>query len=243
MNTYLDLLDSSTIFELLVRLHYQDLIAICKIYCSLYKITTTSFFQEEWKTYNIRTVTWQKDESTYISMELDRTNLRHGTYREYIENGIVLLETNYIQDYKHGSEVKWNNDEENKLRSVESFRNGQLHGKCIYYGEDGNIQELSYVNGISDGVHRDIMADGMIKISQTKGGIPHGKWIQFHSNGVIAHVTYYGRPEYTATSWFDNARKQREFTYANNTMHGYYRTWDINGELELDLRYNNGQTY
>ena len=240
---YLDLLDSSTIFEILVRLHYNTRARpiYAKIFGSLYKITTTSYFQEVWKKYNIRRVTWQQDESTYISMELDRNDLRHGIYRVYTVTGIVLAETNYIQDVKNGCEVKWNNN--GTLKSVETYVGDILHGKCIYYGEDGNIQEISYVHGVSNGVHRDIMEDGMIKISQTKNGIPHGKWIQFHSNGVIAHVTYYGRPEYTSTSWFDNGRKQREYTYRHNKPHGYHRQWNINGELELDLRYNNGQPY
>ena len=53
MNTYFPLLDWSSLFELLVRLHYEDLINLCKVRNYLYRITCTPHFQAEWKKYNI----------------------------------------------------------------------------------------------------------------------------------------------------------------------------------------------
>jgi hypothetical protein len=86
------LLDKSSLFALLVRMHYPDLVNLCKVQNYLYEITTTPWFQQEWKKYNIKMIVEEKDSELRHS-ECDRLGNWHG------------LTTIYGYDYERTSDI------------------------------------------------------------------------------------------------------------------------------------------
>lgn len=150
MNTYLSLLDRSSIFELLLRLHYPDLIAVCKSHNYLYKITTTPWFQEKWKEYNITTeivVTrgYYNEIDIIQHKQVDRQGMKHGLTLAYFENGFLLSKCDYIQDVKNGYETVY--VEDSARYYVTPYVNDMKHGQEMRYYEDDTIIYTSYIDG------------------------------------------------------------------------------------------------
>jgi hypothetical protein len=77
-HTYLGFLDNACLFQLLVRLHYEDLMNLCKCRTYLWKIVCTPWFQQEWKKYNITIV-----KTAHAVMERDRLDINHGLTERY----------------------------------------------------------------------------------------------------------------------------------------------------------------
>jgi len=95
-DTYFSLLDKDSLFFFLSRLHYPDLISLCKAYNYLWKITCTSYFQEKWKEYNIRTVNLSHDKYRR-TVQIDRLQVKHGSTYDGSYNGYAVRTEEYIQ--------------------------------------------------------------------------------------------------------------------------------------------------
>jgi antitoxin component YwqK of YwqJK toxin-antitoxin module len=212
-NTYLGFLDVACLFQLLRRLHYEDLVNICKTYNYLYSITCTDWFQEEWKNYNIRIniteeietnfpyddfkVTWHK--------QVDRLNQKHGKSIGYLEDGRIYYDYSYIQGRKHGIHIDYAANPDH-YTLVDNFENGTMHGPFVGYRSDGSTLYRTYVNGKQQGMARDEELDqivwkdcydgnynGLICIWYMDGTLKfmgflkdnqfHGKCITYYPNG------------------------------------------------------------
>ena len=90
-NTYFGLLDKASIFEVLLRLHYVDLINLLKVRSYLTSMTATKYFCVKWKSYNVRKVrTKKRSPNERRICEKDRLRQRHGTLRVYQNNNLNL---------------------------------------------------------------------------------------------------------------------------------------------------------
>ena len=104
MNTYFSLLDQACLFYLLVRLHYEDLMNLCKARSYLWKIVCTPFFQESWKKYNIKTVE-TKTNNEVINTDMDRLGKKHS--RRYIYDDNVKTEQSYLNGKLEWLQIIW----------------------------------------------------------------------------------------------------------------------------------------
>jgi hypothetical protein len=92
--TFLGFLDKSSIFQLLLRVHYEDLMNLCKARTYVWRITCTPYLQECWKKYNITTVE-TKTINSFITCETDRLDRSHGTTYVY-DNVLKMRNKEYI---------------------------------------------------------------------------------------------------------------------------------------------------
>ena len=161
---YLFLLDRASLFSLLVRLHYEDLINLCKAHGYLWKLICTNWFQAEWKRYNIHIEITKEiwpslaDETVSITYhkEVDRLGLEHGKSIGYFPDGTIAYEYSFDQGIKHGTFIEHVSEGHTV---VTTFENGINHGPSIVYFDDGSIRYSTYVNGVRQGLCRDQQAD------------------------------------------------------------------------------------
>lgn len=254
VNTYFGFLDRASLFQLLLRLHYPDLINICKSQPYLYKITCTPHFQEEWKKYNITTIQKaSKDQKD--TTEVDRCNIKHGDHIVYFMDGTILAVFPYIQNVKHGDTTQYFKDGR-ILR--QTFINGVENGCRTYeHPNEGIYSHENYVNGQCHGLWR-FYADDWIRWREHEYGQISGKVIQWHRTGAFHYIETYkqgkkiGKQIYWYPNgykhkemitdihgdsyryyreWYENGNKKKEFDKPTGSWHSTYREWDPNGNL------------
>ena len=148
MNTRFCLLDMASLFQILVRLHYPDLLNMVQARPYLTRVIQTKHFQNEWNKYNLRLEIINQD-NTWIR-QIDRLNKKHGHC--VVRNArFILSDTQYIQDIIHGIEYTYH-DMTGSKKSEINYANGVKCGVSTYYNVDGSLhQSYEYVNGAITG--------------------------------------------------------------------------------------------
>lgn len=208
MNTYFSLLDWSSLFQLLVRFHYEDLIALCKSHNYLYRIICAPYFQECWKKYNIKTII---NDKTHI--DVDRLGNKHGKVTTY-DNDKIIEQYDCIQNVATGMYI-----ERKKIDKDVCIVNGLAHGLTTQCHSNG-IEYISYQNGIRHGVSRRYNSKESSNLEDYTDGLKHGIQIDWWSNGVIARIKYFknGRSHGKETWWRCDGKIREQFYYRDNKL-------------------------
>ena len=182
MNTRFGLLDGASLFSLLVRLHYEDLMNLCKSRRYLWKITSTHWFQEKWKEYNVKTV-----DTDYATMEIDRLGITHGRTERYLYGDRRILA---IQQYHQGliqSSVEFIII--NKTVTY-TYIDGIQYDSAISHDEN-RISYRSNKNHLAHGLYKDYYADGRINWTEYDETQFHGLRIKWRPNGSLKKIVRY----------------------------------------------------
>jgi antitoxin component YwqK of YwqJK toxin-antitoxin module len=103
--------------------------------------------------------------------------------------------------------------ENGNIKSELPYKNGKLNGVARWYYEDGTLQqEVPYVDDMIDGTLRRYHDNGRRETEET--------WLNNVRNGVAIEYNYPGK------------RIEQKY-YKNDTLHGEYRKWYGNGELQI----------
>ena len=236
--SYLSLLDDACLFELLVRLHYEDLVNMCRTYNSLYKITCNTYFQESWNEYNItiQVITGPRGE-VVCHKPVDRLNKIHGTRLDY-DDGKLYEQIEYIQDLIQGRIIYGA-----YYDKYEPHVNDLRHGVTVYQYDSGNKHYFPYVNGVFHGLQRAYCIGGECFIQELNGGDRHGLYFAWHENGARYRRVRYvrGHESGKCVEWYNSGVKQSEYYYKNGVFHGSFKAWNSNGEVTMDSQYVDGK--
>ncbi len=102
--------------------------------------------------------------------------------------------------------------EDGYLRYEFKFKNGRKHGLGKEFNSEGRI--ITYYQ------HRNDVIIKKVKINRYDDqGLKQGQWINYHPNDRV-HI---------------------EANYLNDKLHGYYKEYDIKGQLKKNIRYFNGE--
>jgi antitoxin component YwqK of YwqJK toxin-antitoxin module len=155
----------------------------------------------------------------------------------YDQAGDTLEKISYLFGKKNGYYVKYKKDPSAGLFiwSKELFAGDKKEGTAFIYYPDGKIQQaISYNGGKKEGLSKEYDRNGNIsvlleynndflvsreKINRTDAkGLKQGEWKEFYQGG----------------------RVKSEKTYRDDLLHGYYKEYDIRGNLVLTMLYDNG---
>lgn len=119
------------------------------------------------------------------------------------------------------------------------------HGKCTFYYDLGNVQEIvNYDRDSLVGDYIDYHANGKV---QSKGKFldnkQEGEWQYYHSNGQLQAVgsSKNGLPIDRWNFYHPNGKIQAEKGYIKGEYHGLYRDYHENGNLNYEGEYLNGK--
>jgi len=138
-------------------------------------------------------------------------------------------------------------DEQKKKKKSEEYTvNGKLHGKCVYYFEDGKIDHNgAYKNGKQDSLWTYYYKDGQKKAEERYyEGKRSGKAKYWYKNGNV-YVT--GKfiedlPDSVWTSYYENGQVKSVEEYKTqfrdykwySRKDGHFQYWQENGKQESD---------
>ena len=194
MNTYLEYLDDASLFQLLVRLHYPDLINLCKATPYLWKITCTPWFQESWKKYNVNV-----HDGRYTTEEVDTNGLKHGICWTYGSQQQLLSEVEYVQGLRCGTGKYWSTG----AYFIDTFVMNKLHGPSAIYWQD-KVEYRTYVAGLQQGLIKIYYNDGRIIWADAIASCYHGKVIIWRENGSIQQIEIYNNGEFQSGKYPTN---------------------------------------
>ena len=241
MYTYLSMLDSACLFELLVRVSYPELRNLLVIKPRLYRITNSEHFQKEWKKYNIKLVINSKWVGQSVEAEMDSAGFYHGVVRAY-RNNFCYKETTYVQGIPMTS-IRYDNDRtlvteviythigDDKYVSKTLWSNGQIFSRYLF--KNKNLH----------GLNVDHDADGRIKLCEYIDGIVHHPYVRWFDNGQIefmmARRVNKDKDVYNFTRWFINGNiSQRGSQDRHNRLRGRFQSWNEVGEPLEDTYYD-----
>ena len=225
------MLDTPSLYEVLLRLHYPDLINICRSRSYLYKITCTPHFQDEWKKYNIRTTIANPTHTA----EVDRLGLNHGNRVERYRDGSIAGVYPYVQAALHGNSVQYFKDGR-ILRKT--FVNGTENGCRTHEDPDGVYSYENYSNGQCHGLWR-FYAEDWIRWRENEYGQISGKVILWNGNGGFSYIETYkqGKKIGKQIYWYPNGQKKKEMiTDIHGDSYSNYCEWYENGNKKIEYR-------
>jgi antitoxin component YwqK of YwqJK toxin-antitoxin module len=176
-----------------------------------------------WKTYYENGVL--KSEGYRKNFELD------STWKFYSDSAKTVLEINYKTGKKNGIRKTYQKDE----IIAENFVDDVKQGGAFSYYSDGKLKrKTNYIDGREEGFAREYAHDGRIitlieykkgfivnseNINRNRDGMKHGLWKEFYENEMVF----------------------TECEYSYGKKDGYYKEFDINGNLIKILKYINDE--
>ena len=154
-------------------------------------------------------------------------------WKFYDEEGKIILEINYEAGKKNGFRITYQGDEVSK----ENFVNDTKEGPSFILFENGSVKmKIPFINGLEEGMAREYNLDGIIiqLILYKKGyvvererinrldadSLPHGKWKWFYEEEEVLRI---------------------EGTFKHGLKNGYFKEYDIDGNLLVATKYVDGE--
>jgi antitoxin component YwqK of YwqJK toxin-antitoxin module len=152
--------------------------------------------------------------------------------------GDTVSRINYLNGEKNGYYYKYYEKPElyrGNVKSKELYVGNKIGGTAYYYFPDGSINEIcSYENNQKEGKSFEFAEDGRLITIYTyrKGNLKE----RFRINRFNSDLEKVGLWQ----SFYDGFRLKTEKYYKNGVIDGYYKEYDVNGQLMLTLLYRNG---
>lgn len=176
-----------------------------------------------WKNYN--------DKGILVSEGNRKNSLLDSLWSFYLPDGTLYMTMNYIKGKKEGLKTTYTKD----VKIVENFKNDLKEGIEYHYDKNNKIvKEIPFLNGVEEGVAKEYDNDGIItsilvyKIGyilkreyinrRDKSGLKQGVWKVFYDNNIL----------------------KEEGFYLNGKKDGFFKYYDVEGNLEKLEKYING---
>jgi antitoxin component YwqK of YwqJK toxin-antitoxin module len=182
-----------------------------------------------WKSYYVTGI--KKSEGKRTNFLLD------SIWLFYDQTGDTLEKIHYLYGKRNGYYYKYKKDPSEGLYiwSKELFAGDRKEGTAYIYFPDHKIQQtVTWNNGKKSGLSKEFDPEGIVitmleynndfmisreKINRKDGnGLKQGDWKEFYPGGNI----------------------KTEKTFKDDLMHGYYKEYDVKGNLVLTMLYDNG---
>jgi len=147
------------------------------------------------------------------------TGERHGEYRQYSRDGILVENANYRNNLLHGSRVLF--DEEGRKIIAEEYRNDLLHGKYTAWFPEGGIRYSG----------------------QYFENAMHGQWIYYYPSGAVKEEVQFEDSETKGpfTEYFEDGTIKTKGNYVPGELEqDILQMFDSTGTLERLMLCNAG---
>ena len=182
-----------------------------------------------WKSYYITGVKLSEGKRTNFLLD--------SVWVFFDQTGDTTSKINYLYGKKNGWSYSYKRAPGVGLYiwSKELYAGDRKEGTAFFYYPDGRVQQtITYYNGKKEGLSKEYDKEGNIislmeysrdylisreRINRMDNkGLKQGEWREFYANGNI----------------------KNEATYRDDLMHGYYKEYDMRGNLTGTMLYDNG---
>lgn len=133
---------------------------------------------------------WYYESGKLLREENFRKGLEDGMMHEYLEDGSIITEGEYIDGLKEGEWLYQHGDH----KEIGKYRDGQKSGIWhYYYLTNNNLNfEGNFIDGVPDGKHKYYYENGKIKREEIYTmGIKKDNWKYFNELGELNLTVYY----------------------------------------------------
>ncbi len=183
----------------------------------------------------------------------------NGTYEVFLEDGRLLLSSEYKNGQRHGCTTRYWGD--GSISSDETFCDGRLieghyydlcgnevaridqgNGERAIFGKNSLIELHEYRDGILEG---EIKIFGryhnLFRVFHIKNGLKHGEEIEYYEKPVKGQalqpkllVSWYdSKIQGVCKTWYDNGMLESQREMSNNAKNGMLTAWYRDGNLML----------
>lgn len=115
--------------------------------------------------------------------------LRDGVYQELTARGTLIVDGRYRADLKHGMWREWTSD--GVLMLEQSWKRGRLDGLVRKYADGKLVLEATYKNGKAEGAYTEHRLGKPAVTGQFADDQRHGRWTSYDTEGsVVLTATY-----------------------------------------------------
>lgn len=199
-------------------------------------------------------VTFRHDNGNVSSEGLLQDGQPEGWWKSYNEEGILISEGNRKNHLLDSLWIFY--DDEGKKTLELSYKEGKKYGKRIRYSDDEYVVENWEADSIVGEVKAYDTNNVLKRTTPYENGKPHGFEKQFSADGTVTAIVRYVRGVMTQREYinrkdktgqkqgkwkffWDNGNLQLEGTYVNDKKHGFFKTYDENGNFLMVYKYEN----
>jgi uncharacterized protein len=192
---------------------------------------------------NMKTGYWVERSGEFTNIGYYVDNMKTGNWMTLLSNDLMFKLEYFTNNVKNGISLQF--DRRAKLTTMENYKNGELHGLCVYYGpyNDAPQKEANYANGKLDGLFRNFYETGKIQEeSFYRNNQKSGPSRWYNKDGrLIAMYNYVnGQFDGVQRTYYENDTTQTFSMYGNNVLNGDYKEYYRNGKLKVSGKYMNG---
>lgn len=201
---------------------------------------------------------------------LDIDPIFYNKFTSYIENNKKHLskECTSTQDIIDGC-TSFDYYSNNMLKSVVSFKDGELNGKATLYSENGNIarsvnllkgivdgpfiryhldeqnnkfEEINFIDGIKQGIYKVYYKSGALRIKGNfYNDLLQGIDKEYYENGDLKVLCTYkeGWKDGHEITYYKNGQIEKEVFFERGVRKGVFREYYINGQIRVEGKYEN----
>lgn len=179
---------------------------------------------------------------------------RHGTYKEWSPDGVLITQGEYINGQKNG---QWYSADYSLVTKTDYYqkpmkgdttiisgyyisnylsgkKHGLMSGYTIIDGDTVLISKYSYNNDLHDGENILYYENGQKReISHWQNGVLNGEYIVWHPNGQKSEVSYWQNDTINGENlkWYPNGQLKSKTYWRNGKQDGLSEYWYDNGVL------------
>ena len=176
-----------------------------------------------WKSYS--------EEGVLLSEGNRKNHLLDSLWTFYDKEGNKILEINYKEGKKNGPRIQYFKDE----YTIENWTMDTLKGWVYTYSSEGWLKRATpYEKGKPHGLEKEYNRNGLITSIKT------------YFRGVLTRREYINRSDKSGKQgpwkyFWDNGNLRMEGSYLNDKKHGFFKTYDENGNFLAVEKYENDQ--
>lgn len=173
-----------------------------------------------------------------------QNNLKIKNWVGYYPNKVVSNIEYYSNGVKDGISMQC--DRKGKITLVESYKNGQLHGESVSFGQnnDNPTSETNYANGRKSGLSRKYSDNGKIQEETVyKNDLKNGQSRWYNKSGKLIAEYHYknGKFDGVQKTFYENDTLQSSNNYLEDQLSGESKEYYRNGKLKISGKYLLGQ--
>lgn len=192
-------------------------------------------------------------DGTISSEGFFRNNQPVGYWKTYYPNGNLKSEGNREANALDGKWIFYNDQQD--TTEIIHYRNSLKNGWNFKYDSNKVVSKELYLDGKIVGLSYLYLKDSYLEIPYKKH-VKHGLAFEYKDSTIISLIEYkngfklstkkinrYKHDTLKHGSWiefYSNRKIHKEYFYKNDTLNGYYREYDIQGNLINNTFYENG---
>ena len=182
--------------------------------------------------------------SWFVDVYSDDSELKHGPYIEFYQNGGKFVEGQYRNNKKTGDWKFWGKNA--KLVKTETYRDGKLDGSWTLLREDGSKERSeSFKDGKRDGkwIFYDPAGKNQpVEQHEYKADGRDGTWVRWYPNGNKQSEEHYtnGVIDGQQTRWYASGKMQEVESFKDGKPNGKRIRWKENGDKIDEVEFQNG---